>query len=145
MALSKVKHYSELIREGRRAETDDEPEKAASLYESALRQEPLEALPFNRLMIIYRKLGQPKDELRIIDKALELFQDHYDHKSDKLIGSNSKAAQLSRALARSVSGKNKDLSFYYPEPVPTWLKRRAVVEKKLVNTGRTKTPRSRRK
>jgi hypothetical protein len=128
MALKPVKHYTELIRNARAAEESGELEKAASFYEDAIRQHPLETVPYSRLMIIYRKLKQDKDELRVIDAGLHRFQDHYDEKPSKLLGGHPGAEKLSRALFRKVSGKE---GAYYPEPIPTWMKRRETVEKKL--------------
>src|SRR3982750_549838 len=100
MAIRSVKHYTELIRSAKAVEEEGELEKAASLYEDAIRQHPLETEPFNRLMIIYRKLKQPADEIRVIDAGLHLFQEHYDEKPSKLLGSNKTAEKLSKALFR---------------------------------------------
>jgi hypothetical protein len=68
-----AKHYTEYLKQARTFEEDGEPEKAASLYELAIKQAPFEELPYNRLMIIYRKLKQPREELRVINKALDVF------------------------------------------------------------------------
>ena len=132
MALRPVRHFTELIKKARVYDTEGDLEKAASLYEEAVRQEPLEELPYNRLMVIYRKLEQPKDELRIIDKALKIFQGHYDKIFDKKLEDNPKAAQLSRTLLKSLNSKtNKKTLPWYPEPVHKWIRRKKVVEKKL--------------
>jgi tetratricopeptide (TPR) repeat protein len=126
-----TKHYTELIEEARNVEADGELEKAASIYEQAIRQHPMDEFPYNRLMIIYRKFRQPKNEFRVINKALDVFTDYYDKKL-KPYTSNTKVGQLSKALLKSVTGSAKKTSYTsYPEPIPRWTLRKKVVEKKL--------------
>lgn len=131
MTVRVSKHYTEYIKEGVLAEQDGEPEKAISLYEEAIKQNPLEEKPFNRLMTLYRQEKEYEKELRVINKALKLFQNFYDHRPEKIVGKNTKAAQISKALLQTVSGKKKNAESYYPPPIPAWMKRKAVVEKKL--------------
>lgn len=130
MALSVAKHYSELIKSARALEEEEESEKAASFYQQAIRQKPLEELPYNRLMIHYRKQKDYEEELKVINKALDVFISHYNKLPEKLIGKNKKIEQLSKALLKTVS-KEKKPQPYYPEPVPKWMKRKEMVEKKL--------------
>jgi hypothetical protein len=142
MLLKPVKHYTELIKNARAAEEEGELEKAASFYEEAIRQHQLETVPYSRLMIIYRKLKQEKDELRVIDAGLKRFQDHYDDKPSKLLEGHPGAEKLSRALFRKVSGKE---GTYYPEPIPGWIKRRENVQKKLDGKPARKTRKTAKK
>jgi tetratricopeptide (TPR) repeat protein len=126
-----TKHYTELIEEARNVEADGELEKAASIYEQAIRQHPMDEFPYTRLMIIYRKFKQPKNELRVIKKALEVYTAFYDKKL-KPYTSNTKVGQLSKALLKSVTGSAKKTSYTsYPEPIPRWTLRKKAVEKKL--------------
>jgi tetratricopeptide (TPR) repeat protein len=126
-----TKHYTELIEAARNVEADGELEKAASIYEQAIRQHPMDEFPYTRLMIIYRKFKQPKNELRVIKKALEVYTAFYDKKL-KPYTSNTKVGQLSKALLKSVTGSAKKTSYTsYPEPIPRWTLRKKAVEKKL--------------
>jgi|SRR5690349_7521844 tetratricopeptide (TPR) repeat protein len=126
-----TKHYTELIEEARKVEAEGELEKAASIYEQAIRQHPMDELPYNRLMIIYRKFKQPKNEYRVINKALDVYTSYYDKKLEPYT-SNTKIGQLSKALLKSVTGSNKKTSYTsYPEPIPKWTLRKKAVEKKL--------------
>jgi tetratricopeptide (TPR) repeat protein len=126
-----TKHYTELIEEARNVEADGELEKAASIYEQAIRQHPMDEFPYNRLMIIYRKFKQPENELNVINKALEVYTTFYDKKL-KPYTSNTKVGQLSKALLKSVTGSAKKTSYTsYPEPIPRWTLRKKAVEKKL--------------
>ena len=132
MALYVAKPYRELIEEAREAEQNNELEKAAKWYERAIKMEPHEEQPYNRLMIIYRKLKRYEDELRIIKKGIEAFQEVYQKKSERLLGKNQSVTRLSNALAKSLGQKGKKTEAqYYPEPIPKWIKRQTVVEKKL--------------
>jgi tetratricopeptide (TPR) repeat protein len=128
MALEIAQHYTELIKLAQAANLEGELEKAASFYEKAIRQEPFVEKPYAQLMKIYRQLKQYKEELRVIDKALAVFEEHYDKRPEKILGKNSKAAQLSKALLKSIGDKDQE---DYPEPIPKWRKRKAVVEKRL--------------
>lgn len=132
MALYVARSYSELMAEAREAEENDELEKAAKLYERAIKMEPHEDKAYNRLMIIYRKLTWYEEELKTIKKGIEAFQELYQKKSERLLGKNKTVARLSNALARSLGQKGKKADpLHYPEPIPKWLKRQKTVEKKL--------------
>ena len=127
-----AKSYHELIAEARQAEESNELEKAAKIYERALKSEPLEEQPYNRLMVIYRKLTWYEEELKIIKKGIAAFEELYQKKSEKLLGKNQSAARLSNALAKSLGQKGRNVeATYYPQPIPKWMKRQKVVEKKL--------------
>jgi tetratricopeptide (TPR) repeat protein len=132
MALHVAKSYNELMAEAREAEANDEPEKAAKIYERIIKMEPHAEQPYNRLMILYRKLALYEEELKTIKKGIAAFEEFYQKKSERILSKNKSAEQLSNALAKSLGQKGKKTeAFYYPEPVPKWIKRQKVVEKKL--------------
>ena len=132
MPLHIAKSYNELIAEAKEAEANDALEKAVALYERAVKLEPHEELAYNRLMIIYRKLYQYEDELRIINKGIKSFEDFYRKKSQKRLKRHKAAEQLSKTLAKSLGlTDKKGNELYHPEPIQKWLKRKQVVEKKL--------------
>jgi two-component SAPR family response regulator len=105
MTLHVVKPYNELITEAREAEENNELEKAAKIYERAIKMEPHEEQPYNRLMIIYRKLTCYEDELRVIKKGITAFEELYQKKSERLLGKSQSLARLSNALAKSLGKK----------------------------------------
>jgi len=132
MSLYVAKPYHELISEAREAEENNELEQAAKIYERAIKSEPHEEQPYNRLMIIYRKLTRYEDELKIIRKGIDTFERLYQKKSERLLGKNQSVARLSNALAKSLGQKGKKAeTAYQPEPIAKWMKRQKVVEKKL--------------
>lgn len=118
--VEEVKHGEELEKEGRL-------EEAAKLYESAIRSKTGDEQPYHRLMIIYRKLKRPKDELRVIKYAIGVFQAMYLKKS-----SSRKLTSLSKALLKSTGLANaKGKLVYYPEPINKWQKRMELLEKRM--------------
>ena len=131
MALHKAKHFTAYITEAKFAEQENDVVKAIELYELAIRQKPLEETPYERLMIIYRKQKRYKDEIRVIQTALDLFMEHYDEKANKLYGNNKRLLQTGKALLKSLSPKGKNQEQFYPEPIPKWIKRKETAEKKI--------------
>jgi tetratricopeptide (TPR) repeat protein len=132
MTLQVAKTFNQLIATAKEAELNEDLETAAKNYEQAIKQEPLDENSYNRLMIIYRKLYQFEDELRIINKGIESFEDFNQKKSNKIIGKRQKAVQLSNALAKSLGLKDKKGNeLFQPEPISKWMKRKKIVEKKL--------------
>ena len=132
MALQLIRTSKEILSKAREAEINNNPERAAGLYEKALKTNKGDEEPYDRLMIIYRKLKRYKDELRVIDAGIKYFENLYKKKSEKLLGKNKKLLQLSNALARTTGlTDNKGNNTFYPEPVGRWRKRKAIVEKKI--------------
>lgn len=126
-ALSPV----EALEKAKEAEADGELEQAAGMYERVINEKSIDDFPYDRLMIIYRKLKQYKDELRIINKAIKLYEDFY-KKPVRKSAKQQKLATLSNAFIKSAGLKDKKGNLLYvPEPISRWMKRKAVVEKKL--------------
>jgi tetratricopeptide (TPR) repeat protein len=132
MALNVVRSFGELMAEAKEAESNDDPSSAIKLYQRAIKMERHNEIPYNRLMILYRKQKQYEEELDLINKGIQEFEEFYQKRSEKLIAGRKSAAQLSNALAKSLGQRGKKVQeLYFPEPVPKWIKRRNVVEKKL--------------
>jgi tetratricopeptide (TPR) repeat protein len=120
------------MKEAKDFEENNELENAAKLYARAAKAEPHDEQAYNRLMIIYRKLQWYEEELKIIKKGIAAFEELYQKKSERLFGKNQKVARLSNALAKSLGQRGKKTeALYLPEPIPKWMKRQKVVEKKL--------------
>jgi tetratricopeptide (TPR) repeat protein len=135
-----AKTYNELIKEGKEAEANKDLETAAKTYERAIKQEPHEEVPYDRLMIIYRKQYRYEDELNLINKGIGAFESFYKKKSQKIVSKNKEAEKLSMSLAKSLGlTDKKGNDVYHLGPVDKWLKRKAVVEKKL-GKGAPKKP-----
>jgi tetratricopeptide (TPR) repeat protein len=114
-------------RDAEKLEAEGKLEEAAKLYEAVIRTATLDEHPYNRLMIIYRKLKQPKDELRVIKTAIASFESKYIKRSR-----SKKLTDLSNALMRSSGLTNaKGKLLVYPEPIGKWMKRKQLLEKKM--------------
>ena len=65
-----TKSIKEIIDKAKYAESDNDIEQAATLYEQARKADPANQYPYDRLMIIYRKLKKYKEELRVINEGI---------------------------------------------------------------------------
>lgn len=122
---------TDLLAKAREAEADQKLEDAAALYEQLIKAKSPDEFPYDRLMIIYRKLKRYKDELRVVTRGIKLFEDHYSKtaKGSKL--QREKLTTLSNAFMKNAGLKDKKGNLLFvPEPIARWKKRRAVVEKK---------------
>ena len=115
------------IQSAKHLEQEGRLEAAAKLYEDAVKRKSPDEHPYNRLMIIYRRLKRPKDELRVIKAGISVFE-----ASLKPKRSSRKLAELSKAMMKSTGLTDKKGNLvYHPEPIGRWIKRKLVVEKKL--------------
>jgi hypothetical protein len=125
MNLSVIDH----TRNAEQLEKEGQLKEAAKLYEAAIKPKPVDEHPYNRLMIIYRKLKLPKDELRVIKQGIAVFETQYNKKSR-----NKKLTELSNKIMRSAGlADKKGNAIFHPEPVNKWMKRKELLEKKMKN------------
>ena len=103
--------------------------KAIALYRQAIKNNPSNAVPYNRLMIIFRKKKEYAKELAVINAGIKAFQNLY--LSSKHAG-NKKVTQLSKAILRSTGlSDKKGNPLFLREPLGRWSRRKQVVQKKL--------------
>ncbi len=122
----------EILEKAREAETEGNLEEAAGFYEQLIKQNKVDEFPFDRLMIIYRKLKQYNEELRIINRGIKVFEAFYKKPAGRKSGKQEKLTTLSNAFMKSAGLKDKKGNLVYvPEPISRWEKRKAVVEKKI--------------
>ena len=111
-------------------ESQEDPEKAVSAYEKAIKENPLNEYAYDRLMIIYRKNKEYKKEKAVIIKAIKAFEQFY--KSTSKAPRSKKIILLSKAFMKSTGlADKKGKLLYQKEPLARWNKRKVVVEKKL--------------
>jgi len=114
------------------AEEDGDINKAIRFYEQNIKEEYADKLAFERLMIIYRKQKEYKEELRVIKRGIEVFQKNMRERVKHSLArrvSDKKLEQLSSAILKITGQKKEELHF--PDPIDKWLKRKEIVEKKL--------------
>jgi len=114
------------------AEETGDIEKATRIYEQNIREDYADKFSFERLMVIYRKQKEYADELRVINRGVEVFQQHLEqhvtHSLSRRIGEE-KLRQLSAAITKKSLLKKESLSF--PDPIHKWIKRKEIVLAKL--------------
>ena len=117
------------------AEKSGDYDNAIQLYEQIIRENRADPVPFQRLMILYRKAKEYEKELDVINRGIKVFKQQQAELLDKAHAAHKdrkKIAQLSNSIMKQMGLKDKKGNeVYQPEPVSTWLKRKALVEKKL--------------
>ena len=111
----------------------DSTELAIKEYKRIALANPTSEEAFNRLMILFRKQKQTKDEIYWIDKAIDNFQRRSQKQS---IRANSNIARLSRSIAHSTGlSDKKGNPLYLPPPLDKWHKRRELLKKRMDKSG----------
>jgi hypothetical protein len=132
MSLRIVRSIKETIRKAKEAEADGDPERAAELYEQVIKDGHADEFPFDRLMVIYRKMKRYKDELGVINTGIKSFENHFSKKKGKASPKKTQLTKLSNAFMKTAGlTDKKGNNIYYPEPIATWRKRKEVVEGKM--------------
>ena len=119
------------LQQAEAAEKSGDFKLAEKLYKQEIIKNAFNASVYTRLMIIYRKQKKYKEELEIINKALQHFKE-YQNKRSSSKTNNAAIKKLSNSLNKSLGLTDKKGNFLYePEPIPTWKRRKTTVEKKL--------------
>ena len=116
----------------RQAELEGDLGKAIKLYQQNIKQDLADEFAFDRLMIIYRKQKEFEKEAKVLDRGIELFQQHMNehlkHSLSKRIDEKT-LEHLSNAILKRTG--LKDQEFQYPDPVNKWIKRKMALEQKV--------------
>lgn len=128
------------------AEQDDmgeESSRSASPYfEAQVKAGVIDPVPYDRLMIAYRKEKNYPDELRVIKRAIAVFGHHLKSvQKDILKGhrKRSSIAELSNSISRHTGLiDKKGNSQHIPEPIAKWIKRQTTVEQKIKAASKKK-------
>jgi hypothetical protein len=119
----------ELFAKAKEKEVAGEWEQAATFYEKLIKLNTLNEKPYDRLMIVYRKLKEPKKELNIIKEGIAVFENLYSRKHKT---PDKKVIQLSKVLQKATGlVDKKGNSLYEAEPLGRWKRRKRVVERIL--------------
>src|SRR3954463_16407162 len=76
------------------AEANDDFDKAIGLYEQNITEPFHDQYAFERLMVIYRKRKEYKQELRVIKKGIDVFREENKKQLEETIGSKKNKTQL---------------------------------------------------
>jgi tetratricopeptide (TPR) repeat protein len=103
-------------------------EEAVKEYKKIAAIYPLNEKVYDRLMILYRQLKTPKEELLWINKAIRTFEEKFKAATVK---PSAKIASISKSLIRSMGlADKKGKSYYLPQPIARWTRRKELLEKK---------------
>jgi hypothetical protein len=119
----------EMINIASQAEKNNDEERAVELYEQAIKKKPLDEVPHKRLMIIYRKNKNIKEEMKAIDRAIKIWRDHSRSLQDDMHVDHPARAKIKR-LSLSIE-KKLAAQHIEPEPIAGWLKRKQLIQKKM--------------
>lgn len=126
--MAKVLSIKKTIEEADEAEKKEDIFLAIKDHEEAIKANPLIEKGYDRLMILYRKDKDYKNELRIINTGIKSFEDFY---RSRKTGSK-KIAEISKKLNRSFGFTDKKgNAVYEPEPIARWKKRKVTVQKRI--------------
>jgi tetratricopeptide (TPR) repeat protein len=118
---------------GTMAEANGDIDQAIKVYEKNIKKEIADSFPFDRLMVIYRKQKRYKDELRVINRGIEVFNNQLERQQQQLLSHSKNKKQLQKLS--DIFGKKTGLAgkknSYVPAPVSKWLKRKEVVLRKM--------------
>src|SRR6185369_2249690 len=104
-----AKNYKVALKVDERNETAKEAEeagdvnKAVRFYEQNIREDYADRFAFERLMIIYRQQKEYKEELRVIKRGIEVFQQSFKDRVKHSLArrlSDRKLEQLSNAIIK---------------------------------------------
>lgn len=129
---------AEHIEQGAAAEAEGNTKRAIELYESSIKKGIADPFPFDRLLVLYRKQRKYKDELRVILRGIEVFNEQLEEQQ-RLLLKRTKNASVMKRLSKAF-GKTSGLADkkgylkYLPGPLSKWLRRKKVVEDKLDRT-----------
>lgn len=102
-------------------------------YKEDVEKGIINALPYDRLMVHYRKEKDLQSELKVIKKGISAFKKHYaDLQKTAVKKKKGKIQELSRMFSKSAGlTDKKGNELYLPEPLPKWIRRQETVEQKL--------------
>lgn len=108
-------------------------EESLDEYKKQVAAGTISTLPYERLMIHYRKEKEYNEELKVIRKGIATLEKFYAGlRKSSLKKINPKIKALSSKIGKSTGlVDKKGGNVYLPEPLPRWIKRRAVVEQKI--------------
>jgi hypothetical protein len=111
-----------------------EPDEPIDKYLSEVNSGSTDPFPYERLMIHFRREKKYAEELKIISKGITVLEKIYKRQQSQTLGGrvSSSIKKLSEKISMSTGLRDKKgNTLYLPEPLPKWLKRKAVTEAKL--------------
>ena len=120
---------------GREAEAGGQPDLAIRLYEKEIAGNCKNLLPYQRLLVLYRRQKKYKQELAVLKKGIQCVEEQQAGHKDTLFykkPQRNKIMRLSKALAQKIGlldKKGKEV--LPPKPLEQWIRRKNIVGKKI--------------
>lgn len=125
--------------QAKEAEQAGEIDQAIKLYQQAIKNQPLDDLAYNRLMVNYRKRKDYKKEEETINAAIASHLRSAKESQMTWLNSNKKTARTAKSLAKSLGFLDKKgTPKLETRQLATWRKRLTVVKKRLQQAGQRK-------
>jgi tetratricopeptide (TPR) repeat protein len=106
-------------------------EGAVREYQKIAKAYPLTEHVYDRIMILYRLLKKPAEELRWIEKAIQIFEKHFAKPRSKS-RLNAKINSLSKSILRSTGlVDKKGRALHQPQPIGRWQKRKELLQVRM--------------
>jgi len=113
--------------------------KAALLYEKILKTHPLHVDANNRLMVLYRKLGESTKELKTIKNAIKSYQENIEKDKREWVKQNKVKAAASAKLAEVMGLTDpKGKPIYENEILTSWKTRLTLLQTRINKNKTTK-------
>jgi hypothetical protein len=125
----------------------DEPTEPIEQYIKDVEDATIDPLPYQRLMIWYRKEKMYEEELKIINKGIDALKKYYAGQQKQLSGRkiNSSVKALSSKISKSMGlHDKKGNELFLPEPLPKWIQRKEVVQGKLTKAKKVTVKKKRK-
>ena len=111
-----------IIGNGKEAENKGDFKSAIEFYEKAIIEESLNRTPYERLLVLYRKLNWPEDERRILENGISFFEKAREDQRKYLLSIANTDFKKSKTLEYINAGKKiyyymGSLELYNPYPV----------------------------
>jgi len=131
--MTKQSHaLNDKIDAARQLEKEGNLRQAEKWYQKIIQTDAHAYEAYNRLLVIYRKLKMPRQELTIANKAIKAFETNIIEKQKQWIKENRAAARLSKSLAERLGMINKNGLPTRDDPIVTkWRKRKQLIAKRL--------------
>jgi uncharacterized protein YciI len=120
--MGKITSNKERLAEGLRLEKFGDQAEAAAVYRKITDKDPLYEEAVSRLLVVYRKLKNYREELALIDRVLAAYEQQDKVRQEKWIREHSKAAAAGTAVFQKLGGTA--MSGFGANPVVSALTRR---------------------
>jgi len=123
--IKKIEERNDLAR---KAEQEGVLDEAIRLYEQNILENYIDEFSFDRLMSIYRKQNELKEELRVIMRGIGVFEAQLEEHLKQSF------TKVDEHIVNSMEDVKGYLLTYFPDPVKKWMTRKEIVEQKLQET-----------